>query len=98
MTKTFYHATPTENLCSIMSKGLLTGVDGIVYLTEKPDEAIRFLAIRGYKEAIVCQVELEEDFVEEQFDHNERFFGCKAYGVRGNIEPSEIAEYYKYTW
>ena len=98
MTKTFYHATPVENLCSIMDKGLIKGIDGIVYLTEKPEEAIRFLAIRGYKEAIVCKVVLEEDLVEEQFDHNPNFFKCRAYGCRDNIEPSEIEEYYKYTW
>ena len=98
MTKTFYHATPVENLCSIMDKGLIKGIDGIVYLTEKPEEAIRFLAVRGFKEAIVCKIDLEEDLVEEQFDHNPNFFKCRAYGYKGDIEPYDITEYYRYTW
>lgn len=98
MLKTYYHATPTENLCFIIEKGLLKGIDGIVYLTEKPEESIRFLAIRGYKKAIVCRVRLEEDLVEEQFDHNSNFFKCRAYGYPDNIKSSEIKEYYEYTW
>lgn len=49
MLKSYYHATPFENLNSIFTKGILKGIDGVVYLTEKPDEAARFLAIRGYK-------------------------------------------------
>ena len=98
MIKTYYHATPFENLVSILDKGILKSkYDGMVYLTEKPDEAARFLAIRLCHEILVCEVEIEDDLVEETFDHNEAFFKCKAYGYRGNIKPDEITNFLKYT-
>lgn len=42
MLRTYYHATPRENLRSILAGGILRGVDGVVYLTKEPDEAARF--------------------------------------------------------
>lgn len=96
MLKTFYHATPFENLCSIMNKGIHKGIDGVVYLTEKPEDAIKFLIIRGYKEILVCQVVLEEDLIQESFDHNEKFFKCRAYMYSDDIDPYDIEEFYKY--
>ena len=98
MTKVYYHATPFENLLSIVEKGILKSkYDGLVYLTEKPEEAARFLAIRLCKEILVCKVEVEESLVEETFDHNEAFFKCKAYGYRGDISPDEVTDYMKFT-
>lgn len=96
MTKTYYHATPFENLESIMDQGILRGCDGVVYLTEKPDEAARFVAIRGYMKILVVGVEIEEDFVEESFDHNPAFFKCRAYTYEGDIPADEITEFLKY--
>ena len=98
MTKTYYHATPFENLNSIVENGIKRSkYDGLVYITEKPEEAARFIAIRLCKEILVCEVQVEEDLVEETFDHNERFFKCRAYGYRGDIEPDAITNYIKYT-
>ena len=85
MTKTYYHATPFENLESIMDQGIRKGCDGVVYLTEKPEEAVRFLAIRGIRKILVLGVDLEEDMVSESFDHNEAFFKCKAFMYPENI-------------
>ena len=98
MTKSYYHATPIENLDSIIMNGIHKSWDGVVYLTTEPTDAIKFLAIRGYKECLVCKVALNEELVEEQFDHNEKFFGCKAYGYSDDISPYDIEDYIKYIW
>lgn len=96
MAKTYYHATPFENLQSILEKGILRGCDGVVYLTEKPDEALRFLRIRFYNDLLVCEVKLNENKVEESFDHNEAFFKCKAYAYSEDINPTKITNMYRY--
>ena len=96
MTKTYYHATPYENLESIMDQGIRKGYDGVVYLTEKHDEAARFVAIRGCKKILVLGIELEEDLVSESFDHSEAFFRCKAYMYPENIPANEITEFKRY--
>lgn len=86
MTKTYYHATPFENLESIMKdQEIHRGCDGVVYLTDKPKDAVKFLAIRGYTKILVLGINLEEDLVEESFDHSEAFFKCKAYMYPENI-------------
>lgn len=98
MTKTYYHATPFENFESIARQGILKNrYEGVVYLTEKPEEAARFLAIRLCREILVCEVEVDESLVKESFDHNEAFFKCRAYVYHGNIKPEEITDYLKYT-
>ena len=96
MIKTYYHATPFENLESIMDQGIRRGCDGVVYLTERPEEAARFVAIRGYMKILVVGAEIEENEVEESFDHSETFFGCKAYMYKGDIPADEITEFLKY--
>ena len=87
MTKTYYHATPFENLESIMVKDqeIRKGYDGVVYLTENPGDAAKFLVIRGCRKILVIGVNLEEDLVAESFDHSEAFFKCKAYMYFENI-------------
>lgn len=97
MLKTYYHATPYENLESIMSKGLMRGCDGVIYLTEKPEEAARFVAIRGYHKILVIGIDVEEDSVEESFDHSQVFFNCRAYTYSEDIEPDKLIYLYKYT-
>lgn len=97
MKKTYYHATPFENLEAIMAQGIRKSRDGVVYLTEKPEEATRFVVIRGYVDILVCEVQIEEDMVEETFDHSEAFFKCRAYGYSEDIIPDEITSYIKYT-
>ena len=96
MTKTYYHATPFSNLDSILKNGIHRSMEGIVYLTTKPEDAVKFVAIRGHREILVCQVALEEELVEETFDHSEAFFKCRAYGYAGDIGPYEIEEIMKY--
>lgn len=71
--KTYYHATPFNNLASIHDRGLLRGSEGVIYLADTPKDAAKFIAIRGYREILICQVTLDEDLVQESFDHNENF-------------------------
>lgn len=92
MLKTYYHATPFENISSIFKKGILKGHDGVVYLTKQPDEAVRFVAIRGYKKILVIEVEVEENMVEESFDHSQAFFKCKAYMYPKDISINEFGD------
>ena len=96
MTKTYYHATPYENLESIMDQGIRKGCDGVVYLTEKPEEAARFVAIRGSMKILVLGIELEEDMVTESFDHSFLFFKCRAFTYPEDIPADEITEFLKY--
>lgn len=87
MSKIYYHATPYENLESIIKdQEIHRGCDGVVYLTEKPDEAVRFVAIRGYKKILVFGLELDDGKVSESFDHSEVFFKCKAYTYPEDIK------------
>ena len=92
MLKSYYHATPFENIGSIFKKGILRGCDGVVYLTEKPEEAMRFLMIRGYKKVLVIEVELEDDMVEESFDHSRIFFDCRAFAYPYDISVDEFGD------
>lgn len=92
MTKTYYHATPFENLESIMAQGIRKGCDGVVYLTEKPEDAAKFVAIRGYMKILVLGMELEEDMVSESFDHSFALFKCEAYTYPEDIPVDEITE------
>lgn len=94
--KTYYHATEEKNFDSILEKGILKGIDGVVYVCEKPEEAARFLAIRGIKTIFVFEVHIEESFISESFDHNERFFRCKAYMYSKDILREEIVGCSKY--
>ena len=96
MTKTYYHATPFINLDSILENGIRRSMEGIVYLTTEPEDAVKFVAIRGCKDILVCQVGIEEDLVEESFDHNEGFFKCRAYVYPQDILPIEIEEFLRY--
>ncbi len=98
MLKTYYHATPYENLGSILDKGIQTGHDGVVYLCEKPYEAARFVAIRGCNKILVLGVEIEEDMVRESGDHSYLFFKCLAYIYPENIPADEITEFRKYEY
>lgn len=92
MLKSYYHATPFENLNSIFKKGITRGVDGVVYLTEKPEEAAKFVAIRGCKKILVIEVEVEDYLVEESFDHSQEFFKCRAYSYPYDISIDEFGD------
>ena len=100
---TYYHACKPSTLDKIYESGIVKkSFDGCVYLCKAPDEAARFIALRllGTEEntIIVLQFDdLDEDKIEEVFDHNEAFWGCKCYGYFDDIPVWEIDEILEYT-
>ena len=97
MMKTYWHATLKANFDKMLKDGQINpGFDGIVYLTEKMGDAMNFLRIRLPDDLIVAiQLTLDENDVFETFDHNEKFFGCEAFGVNHpiSIEKSMVCAY-----
>ena len=94
-----YHATPYDNLISIMEKGILPGTGHVVYLADSEIGAVKFVAVRGCKHILVVKVKIlkaDEKNIEETFDHSERFFGCRAFGHIGAIDTHKIVNYRHY--
>ena len=93
-----YHATTMSNYLGILhDKVIRPGYDHIVYMCEKPEDALKFTYIRGLKEIIVLTIDLPDDFlVEETFDHSYEFFQCKSFGTLEPIPSKYIKEARKY--
>ena len=94
----FYHATTIKNAESIAEEKVIKkGWDGMVYLCTKKEDACKFLFVRLIREVCVIEVDLNEEDVEESFDHSESFFKCKAYMHKGDIKLTgkENVETYK---
>lgn len=96
MLTTYYHATPYENLISILNNGIKKGIDGVVYLTKNRDEAMRFLLIRGCKDILTIEVLVDNERVVETFDHSQSFFKCRAFGYEDDIKPDGLINFYRY--
>ena len=80
MRKKYYHAAIPETMEKIIADGVVKrGWDGCVYLCEKPQDAAKFVAIRGHDEVAVIEVILPANKVKESFDHSAQFFQCKAF-------------------
>lgn len=80
--KYYYHATPYENLPSVLCDGLKPGPDGLVYLCEKPEDCCKFLYVRGCRNILTVRVKVTkrlENTIIETFDHSPDFFKCRAY-------------------
>ena len=93
MVKKYYHATNFANFSGIMADDVIkAGIDGSVYLCETAKDACKFLAIREVKREYVFKVEVDEARVVESFDHDEGFFGCKAYLYLGDISYSNVTQ------
>ena len=98
--RTYYHATDYSNIVSILDKGLKAStIDGLVYLAETEDDALKFVVLRGYEKIVTFKVKIykrDEDKLIETFDHNQRFFKCRSFGYMGNIPPSNVIPSKKY--
>lgn len=82
----YYHATTLENMEKIAETGAIKkSWDGVVYLCKNPIDACKFLTIRGLRNISVIEVDLNENEVEESFDHSQVFFKCRAYMHEGDI-------------
>lgn len=83
----YYHAAPKETMIKIVGEGVIKkSWDGMVYLCKEAVDSCKFLVVRGMKEMSVIEVELDENKVEESYDHSEYFFKCKAYMHNGDIK------------
>lgn len=94
-----YHATNFDNLGSILLNGIKHSIEGYVYLTEKPEQAASFLAIRGIQRILVVQVKIykkDENKIIETFDHNYNFFKFKCFGYTGDIGADKLSAYFDY--
>lgn len=85
----YYHATDSTNIDSILTQGLMPGHDGVVYMTTKPEECLRFMVFRGAPQITVLELSVQGK-VEEQFDHSEKFWGCRCWGVYKTIPAKNI--------
>ena len=99
MERHLYHATNALNYISILESGLRPGIDGIVYLAETPEDAIKFVIVKGISRILVVEIrvplELSNTII-ETFDHSEAFFKCRAFGSIVPIELDRIVDYYMF--
>ena len=95
--KVFYHATSIENLNSILENGIeARNIEKLVYMTENPQDALKFVALRFYPEIVVIKIKIPKRYehkIVETFDHNHNFFKCRAFGYKGDIPLSMLSSY-----
>ena len=93
----FYHATRRENLPNILNEGIKTHCEGI-FLCEKPEDAVKFLVVRGIKDILVLEVNIRKNSKKliESFDHSYQFFKCRVFIYMDNIEQENISNYLAY--
>lgn len=66
MRKKYYHAATPETMEKIIADGVVKrGWDGCVYLCEKPQDAAKFVAIRGHDEVAVIVFQCKAFMYEE---------------------------------
>ena len=72
MKKTYWHATPKENLTSIISNGLKPGFDGVSYFSDDPVKCALWMSFcrRDAKEIIAIPFEIEESKMSLGMDHS----------------------------
>lgn len=92
----YYHATPYENLDSIIDNGLKRGMDNVIYLADNPKSAALFVALRGCRDILVVEVKLPKSKVSESFDHCENFFKCKAFTYNKDIKFEKLTNFTRY--
>lgn len=71
MRKKYYHAATPETMEKIIADGVVKrGWDGCVYLCEKPQDAAKFVAIRGHDEVAVIEVILPANVIKAETGHS----------------------------
>ena len=98
--KILYHATDYNNLYNILENGLkANSVDGLVYLAETSEDALKFICLRGYEKIVTFRVKIykkDENKLIETFDHSYNFFKCRSFGYMGDIPPENVEPYMQY--
>lgn len=95
----YYHATPYANLDSILDYGIQLSRDGLVYMCKSPEDAAKFLAIRGVKDILAIEVKVPkklQNTIVETFDHSERFFRCRAFASTIPIPTNRFGKMTRY--
>lgn len=90
-----YHATTKENATRIFKDFAIKpqGFEECVFLADNETSAVLFLSVRGEKDVVVFEVDtnnLDIYKLEESFDHNRKFFRCKAYRYKAKISLNEV--------
>jgi RNA:NAD 2'-phosphotransferase (TPT1/KptA family) len=90
-----YHCTERKNLTNIMNEGIKKGYDGVVYLADSANNSAKFLVVRGIKIENLIAFEIDTKKLNAKklgfsYDHNENFFGCKAYMYADDIKISKL--------
>ena len=72
MKKTYWHATPAENLSSIIANGLKPGFGGLTYFSDDPVKSAIWMCFtrRDAKEVYSIPFEIEESLMELGIDHS----------------------------
>lgn len=94
----YYHGTSYTNLLKIIEDGKIKkSMEGIVYLAKTKEDALRFVALRYMTEDIaIIELELDDNKIEETFDHNQNFFKARAFGYEGDISTKCATNSWKY--
>lgn len=92
--KYLYHATPYENLTSILNNGIEVRNEDGVYFTNGPVGAVAFLYIKGYRDIIVFKIDtdkLNKDLFFEGIDHSKTYFeDIQVFVYPENIKPTAL--------
>ena len=64
---------------------------------ENAEKIMQDGVIRGHETGTIFEVELEERKIVEAHDHNEAFFGCKAYMYMDDIPTQKIVTISRYS-
>lgn len=89
--KTYYHATLEKNLESIINDGLKRNkIENAIFLCERPEDAAKFLRVRGFTRFVVIPVRVHERFIQESFDHSASFFRCRCWMYFKDVPPRNI--------
>ena len=92
--KSYYHATIPENITKIWKEGLSPSADGLVYLAESIEDAVKFKCmISNQLYVLTIRLTKKDEYnLEETFDHSATFFNCRSFGYRGEIPPKKLGQ------
>lgn len=88
----YYHATPKENVFSIIREGIHASFDG-VYLCKAAEDCLMFFLIypdHAGKEIAVIPIDLDDEKIIESYDHNKEFIPCDAFIYPEDIPATKI--------
>lgn len=89
----FYHATPVENLNSILMSGITTSQDGMVHLTRDEVAAVKYCASRGLRKIATLRIRLDDlSKVADILDSGCDLYNCSCYGYEDDIPRERIID------